>query len=252
MGSSIDFPKLKKAISGLAKLESLVLPSSMTLTHTDDSMGQWPQLLTVMKIGGHIDSKTMLTFCWPQNLESLILHRCTNLKPSTLGAILTNRQLFQGLRELTIDANNEGLMDSPEPEPEPELPALFVLWEMEKLLYVKLPAHLATFLLTCANRLSPPSPLRALELTSPRNGDYAGWEIWPELFLETLAEKINNVWSLVVCPDAMAMLGTSQQEIDDEIWLHIPDEDDDHFHDPALVEFESIYPLGLSVRYGNN
>ncbi|KAJ5386184.1 hypothetical protein N7509_008725 [Penicillium cosmopolitanum] len=240
IGSSISFPKLKKAISGIKRLECLILPTSMKLVHTNDTVDQWPQSLIDLIVGGHVDYETMLDFCWPENLEKLTFDHCVNLDLYVLAVTLRNKRLSQGLRELTIGSDNHDIWkDEVENE---QFDIAGALESMEMLYHLKIPADLATTLLDGPGLQV--SPIQILEIDPAQPGfelesDDGEW--LQILLLRGLQNQFSNVWCLKVSPDVGLMLN-DYRKIDDEIWLHLPDDDD-----PRLAEFESTHPFGLTI-----
>jgi hypothetical protein len=244
MGSSVSFRKLKKTISGIKKLECLRLPTSMNLVHTDED--QWPQSLIDLSVGGRVDYETMLDFCWPDNLEKLTLDHCVNLDLDTLGATLGNKRLSQVLRELTIGPYNHGMWEIEVENEESDFPVVEAIESMEKLRHLKLPADLALMLLDGIPRVQA-SPVQVLEIAPAQSGyelDLDSGEILPMIFLQALQNQYSNVWCFKVCSEAGLFLNDDyRQKIDDEVWLHLPDNDDD----PQLAEFESLHSFGLII-----
>lgn len=254
MGDSVDFPKLKKAISGLKKLEYLALPSSMSLTRTNESVGQWPQLLTELRVGGRVDYDLLLTYCWPQNLETLSFSKCIDLNTFQLGAVVANEQIKQGLKKLIIGLDNYGLA-ADILRPAHEIGFHETFWSMEKLLYLKIPADFAFKFFETVDEVtayaSLVTPLRALEITSSLDNEWMHDSHFSILLYNMICLPFQNVWSLVVWKDIWSVLQDREyhhgQLIEDEIWLHVPEEDDPYLNSPEFASFESMHPLGLSL-----
>ncbi|KAK5800222.1 hypothetical protein VI817_002434 [Penicillium citrinum] len=254
MGSSMSFPKLKKAVSGISSLEYLSLPTSMELTHTDETV-QWPSSLTEMEIGGRIDEALMWSFCWPPRLETLTIDHCILAEGfDTIGTVLSNKQLRQGLRRLIIGQNNESIWDS-----ERQSLGGYYLLIMENLFYMKIPAHIAAYLFGFVGVYPRPiSGVRAMEITSARHGQDLDLmdDRFPYEISEGLQSHFVNIWSLVVSPSVGGLLKERQHDIDDEIWLHLPDDDLNStscsLHGIDLVDFELKHVLGLSVGGRDN
>lgn len=217
----------------------------MKLVHTNDTADQWPQSLIDLRVGGHIDYETMLDFCWPENLENLTFDHCVNLNLYVLAVTLRNNKLSQGLRELTIGPDNHDMWKN-EVENE-ELDLTGALESMEMLDHLKIPADLATTLLDGSS--VQVSPIRMLEIAPAQPGfelDSEDGEWLQILLLQGLQNQFSNVWCLKVCPD-IGLILNDHRKIDDEIWLHLPDDDD-----PRLAEFESTHPFGLVTLTGAN
>ena len=105
-GSSIDFRRLKKAISNLSKLKILHLPIYIPITQTNKSDGEWPPNIHELKIGGTLHPEAMFFFDWPPKLMNLKLSKCKSLHSGMLNCILESPQLAEGLNRLTIEGDN--------------------------------------------------------------------------------------------------------------------------------------------------
>ncbi|KAJ5103786.1 hypothetical protein N7532_004315 [Penicillium argentinense] len=241
---SITFPKLKKAISGLPELKYISLPSFMELTNTGAGELQWPQSLRHMSIGGfagYNDTTAMQSFPWPNNLESLGIFAHHGLNEISLHDTLANPQICQGLRQLHIDFNGDLLLS--------EGGGLSrIIASMEKLYYLKLPGDM--FIEICMPYLDTESliypRLRVIAVTAPSSGQSSGHRDIPELVLLALQGRLRNLWSLNVDPGFMLQLESSQQ-IDDELWLRVPDDDDAEFNDEEEPPEDALY-----CEYGLN
>ncbi|KAJ5684290.1 uncharacterized protein N7477_000635 [Penicillium maclennaniae] len=216
-GHVIPFHRLKKAISSLPKLRKLELPASMSLTHTDKSAGSWPPKLRSLKIGGTLDP------------------RCTNLTAVVLYSVLENEQLRERLESLDLDNTNEEMCSDQ---------ASDSLYWLPKLIYLKIPVDVTKDLLLLPPPEGLPSlPLRALELTRPYFAEEPlGFDL-PNEMLKAFKQNLPNLWAFGISEKCVHLVKEREEELDDEIWNHIDEADDD--------ELEKLEDLGLYILDDN-
>ncbi|OQD77769.1 hypothetical protein PENDEC_c002G01421 [Penicillium decumbens] len=235
-GQAIPFPRLKKTISSLPKLKKLELPPSMFLTHTDESAGQWPPELRSMKIGGTLDPSVMSTFEWPPSIAELSIRKCTNLNAVVLYSVLENEQLRERLQSLDLDNTNEKMFTDQ---------ASDGLYWLPNLIYLRIPVDVTKDLLLLPPPEGLPSlPLRALELTRPYfDGESLEFNL-PDELLKAFNQNMANLWALGISEKCLHMVKEREEELDEEIWKHIDEGDDD--------DLEKLEDLGLYTLNDNN
>jgi hypothetical protein len=89
-------------------------PGFMRITH--DTMAlhgggggpKWPPNIEHLQLSAKIETG-MGTFDWPQNMTQLTLIKCENLSLDVMTGILSNPQLEETLKRLTISTYNRGL-----------------------------------------------------------------------------------------------------------------------------------------------
>ena len=234
-GHVIPFHRLKKAISNLPKLGKLELPASMSLTHTDKSAGQWPPKLRSLKIGGTLDPGVMSSFEWPPSIAELSIWKCTNLTAVVLYSVLENEQLRERLESLVLDNTNEEMCTDQ---------ASDSLYWLPKLVYLKIPVDVTKDLLLLPPPEGLPSlPLRALELTRPYfDEEPLGFDL-PDEMLKAFNQNLPNLWAFGISEKCMHLVKEREEELDEEIWNHIDEGDDD--------ELEKLEDLGLYTLNDN-
>lgn len=157
ISANIPLPELKKAIQDLPKLTTLKLPKSSNLRSIDASMSaNWPPNLTTLQLSGKFDPETIATFPWPLHLTDLILTYCRPLDANGMSSLLSNPQLGQRLKRLTVTPHDTGMDYEAAEVILPLLPELIFLSIPESTVY------LAWF--EIAATLNPPVALTVLEL----------------------------------------------------------------------------------------
>lgn len=235
-GHVIPFPRLKKAVSSLPKLRKLELPATMSLTHTDESAGQWPPDLRSLKIGGTLEPRVMTTFEWPPSIAELSIWKCTNLSAVVLYSVLENEQLRERLQCLHLDNTNQEMCTDQ---------ASDSLYWLPRLIYLKIPVDVTRDLLLLPPPEGLPSlPLRALELTRPYfDEEPLGFSL-PEELLRAFNQNMPNLWAFGISEKCLHMVKEREEEIDEEIWKHIDEGDDE--------ELEKLEDLGLYTLNDNS
>lgn len=226
-GDSLTFPRLKKAISSLLKLEMLALPTSMSIIRPDNTI-HWPPRLCRMTIGGTLDPEVMSTFEWPPSMKDLSIWKCTNLNPNILYSVLQNDQLRICIQHLELDHSNWVMLADEESD---------ILYSLPNLIYLKIPLDLTQDLLI----LPQPSgatilPLRALELTEKFYEDPIQFDVAGEL-VRALSQNLSNLWALGICMRCLEMVRGRERDLEKLIWKHVEEGDDD--------ELEKLDDLGL-------
>ncbi|KAJ5390058.1 uncharacterized protein N7496_001126 [Penicillium cataractarum] len=234
-GGAIEFSRLKKTVSNLPDLQTLQLPSSMVITHTNHSAGAWPPKLYSMTIGGSLNPHVMDAFDWPSNLRQLILKRTKNLDIPDFESLLFNDQLLEKLESLTLDNENTNMFSSLDLEST-------VLYLLRNLTYLKMPLDFAEWLciLPIPNGLSPLS-LRVLELTHPYFDNQVRVDFSREL-KTALNENLRNIWALGVGETCLKYIKDAYKKIDNEIWKHVEESSDDEL-DKLAIEDLGIYTI---------
>lgn len=226
--TSIPFPRLKKAICNLARLWSLQLPLSLSVTHTD-SVDQWPSRLQRMTIGGSLDPTVMRTFEWPPSIRDLTIRKCTDLSTNVLESMLQNEQLRVRLRVLNLDNSNGEMGDE----------ASDVLYTLPRLFHLKIPVDLTDELLI----LPAPDgltrlPIRILELSNPYFEDPLRFDLGVQLSI-ALSRNLSNVWALGFSEKSIRMISGNGKSIEKAVWKNIDKGDD--------KELEYLDDLGLYI-----
>ena len=234
LGGAIEFPQLKKTVSNLPKLWILKLPSSMEITRVDNSVGEWPQKLTSMTVGGVLDPQIMATFDWPPHLDTLELKRCKNLDTPILEGILRNEQLPGKLATLHVHKDNANMFSASS--------ETNVLYSLRSLTYLKIPVDF----LDCLSIAPFPSgmdplPLRILELTSPYFTDELDLTFSEDL-QQALCQSLRNLWALGIGESSFPYIEDVYQKIDEEIWKHVEESSDDEL-DKLAIEDLGIYTI---------
>jgi hypothetical protein len=234
-GGALEFSRLKKTVSNLPDLRLLQLPSSMEITHTDNSAGVWPLKLYSMTIGGSLNPHVMSTFDWPANIRQLILKRCKNLDTQILESLLCNEQLLEKLETLTLDNENAAMFSESDSEST-------VLYLLRNLTSLKMPLDFMEYLciLPVPDAL-PPLPLRILELTHPYFDDELTVDFSEELE-KALIENLRNLWALGVGETCLKYIKGAYKKIDDEIWKHVEESSDEEL-DKLAIEDLGIYTI---------
>lgn len=232
-GGAIEFPRLKKAVSNLPELRELQLPSSMELTRTDSSAGNWPSKLFNMTIGGSLDPQIMSTFDWPSGIYRLELKRCKNLDTPILESILCNEQLREKLEILYLHNENANMFSELEST---------VLYVLGKLTYLKMPLDFMEYLcIVPVPDGMQPLPLRILELTQPYFDDELASDFSGELE-KALNHNLCNLWALGIGESSLPHIQDAYKRIDDEIWKHVEECSDDEL-DKLTIEDLGIYTI---------
>lgn len=228
-GTSITFPRLKKAICNLSKLRSLQLPLSLSVTHTD-SIDQWPSQLRRMTIGGSLDPTVMRTFDWPPSISDLTIRKCTDLSTNAIESMLKNEQLRVGLRALDLDNSNEEMCADG---------ASDVLYTLPNLFHLKIPVDLTNDLciLPTPDGL-PRLPMRILELSNPYYEDPLGFDLGVQLSI-ALDRNLSNVWALGFSDKSVHMIKGKGKSIEKAVWKNIDKGDD--------KDLEYLDDLGLYI-----
>lgn len=236
----MEFSRLKKTVGNLPDLQTLQLPSSMVITHTDHSAGVWPPKLYSMTIGGSLNPHVMDTFDWPSNIRQLILKRCKNLDIPDFESLLFNEQLLEKLEGLTLDNENTNMFSSLDLEST-------VLYLLRNLTYLKMPLDFAEWLciLPVPNGV-PPLSLRVLELTHPYFDNQVRVDFSGELE-NALNENLRNIWALGVGETCLKYIKDAYKKIDNEIWKHVEESSDDEL-DKLAIEDLGIYTIDDDLR----
>lgn len=229
-GTSIPFPRLKKAIRNLSKLSVLHLPLSMSVTHTD-SVDQWPPELGLMTIGGSLDPKVTRTFEWPPSITHLNIRKCTDLSMNALESVLQNEQLRVCLRTLVLENSNEGMGTGQVSD---------VLYTLPSLFRLRIPADLTRDLLV----LPAPDgglrlPIRVLELSRPYFEADLGFNLGDEIS-SALSRNLSAVCALGVGEDCLHLIEQKGKSIERAVWKNIDksdDEDLEYLDDIGLYTF---------------
>ncbi|OOQ83063.1 hypothetical protein PEBR_38486 [Penicillium brasilianum] len=234
-GGALEFSRLKKTVSNLPDLRTLQLPSSMEITHTDNSAGVWPPKLYSMTIGGSLNPHVMSTFDWPSNIRQLILKRCKNLDTPILESLLCNEQLLEKLETLTLDNENATMFSDSDSEST-------VLYLLRNLTSLKMPLDFMEYLciLPVPDAL-PPLPLRILELTHPYFDDQLPVDFSAELE-KALTQNLRNLWALGVGETCLKYIKDAYKKIDDKIWKHVEESSDEEL-DKLAIEDLGIYTI---------
>lgn len=229
-GTSIPFPRLKKAICNLSKLKVLQLPFSMPVTHTD-SVDQWPPQLESMTIGGNLDPAVMRSFEWPPSITDLKIRKCTDLNTNVLESVLQNDQLREALRTLDLDNSNEEMCIDQ---------ASDVLYTLPNLCNLKIPIDLTEDLLILpAPDGFPRLPIRVLELSYPKYEADLPFDLGDEMFL-ALSRNLADLWAFGIREECFDMIEAKAKMIEKALWEHIDksdDEDLDFLDDFGLYAF---------------
>ncbi|KAJ5774050.1 hypothetical protein N7457_008946 [Penicillium paradoxum] len=227
----IALSALKKAISGLNKLESLELPSSMFIT--DDGSGEdWPPNLKYLQVGGRFDAEAMPSFRWPPNLASLTLCGSENLNAFVLENILINEQLCTTLTSLTIHRSNREMFAE---RSSGILGALFAL----KSLRIPIDLLYGLLILPAFDPRGSPTPIRELELTAPYDKDFTTVILADDL-CKALKMNLSRVCGLGISPGCLEIIPeSSHAKIDKWVWKNIDQCPED--------ELDSVFDLGLYV-----
>jgi hypothetical protein len=227
----IALSALKKAISGLNKLETLALPASMLIT--DDGSGEdWPTSLTKLQVGGRLDRQKMPSFRWPPNLLFLAFCGCENLTPEILESTLINEQLYTTLTRLEIHNSNRQMFVDRDSA---------ILGELLDLIALRIPIDLLyrLLLLPAFDPMGPPMPIRELELTAPYDKDFAT-ESLPEELCKALKLNLSRVCGLGISRACLGMIPESTHaKIDKWVWKNIDQCPED--------ELDSVFELGFYV-----
>lgn len=231
-GTSISFSSLKKAVSNLPKLQLLLLPFSMSLTHTDPAC-QWPPQLQTLQICGNIDPQVMTVFDWPPAIKELHILKCPNLHTAVLESVLQNEQLRVRLEHLDLSDSNGELCTEQVSN---------VLYTLPNLVYLQIPLDITRDLLILpAPDGLPALPIRALELEKKYHEDPLGFDLGDEL-LVALKRNLSNLWALGFCTDCLRVVKPSKRKkIEDALWTHV-DEGDEWFLDK--LDDLGLYSLG--------
>jgi hypothetical protein len=232
-GGVIEFSRLKKTVSNLPELRTLQLPSSMEITRTDSSAGDWPPKLYSMTVGGYLDSEVMSTFNWPPNIRRLELKRCKNLDTPILESILCNEQLLEKLETLYLSRENANMFSELEST---------VLYVLRNLTYLRMPLDFMEYLcIVPVPDGMQPLPLRILELTRPYFDNELAVEFSDELE-KAMNENLCNLWALGIGESSLQYIQDVYQKIDDEIWKHVETSSDDEL-DKLAIEDLGIYTI---------
>ncbi|OQE46787.1 hypothetical protein PENCOP_c001G00607 [Penicillium coprophilum] len=230
----IPLSALKKAISGLDKLETLTLPSSMFITD-DGSAEVWPSNLENLQIGGRFDVGKMSSFRWPPNLHSLTLCGCENLDTPVLEKILFNEQIRATLTRLVIHPSNREMFEA---GPSEVLPTLIALTSL------RIPIDLLHHFLIIPG-LDPMSvftSIRELELTAPYHDDSSDL-IAPDDLCVALKSTLSEVCYLGISPGCLKRIPeASHAKLDEWVWENIDkcsEEELDCLSDMGLVIMDS-------------
>ncbi|EED20190.1 F-box domain protein [Talaromyces stipitatus ATCC 10500] len=109
----LSFESIIKSIRSMKRLITFRSPASMRITHEPFSKHteypKWPPNLTTLQLSGTIETSSMDTFHWPENITQLCLKNCLTLSLEVMTAILSNPQLGTKLKRLTISTYNRGL-----------------------------------------------------------------------------------------------------------------------------------------------
>jgi hypothetical protein len=230
----IEFSALKKAISNLPKLKSLVLPASILITD-DQSGSDWPPNIRHIQVGGRFDLESMPTFSWPPNLTSLSFCGCEDLNTFTLELILMNRQLCTTLRTLSLHSSNGNLLG------EVSTPILSSLVELRRL---EVPIDLLNPLdiLPASVEHASPLSIRELILIGPYDEDSEPEFDLDELY-KALGRNLSRVCGLGVYPKCLDLIPKkSHARIDKKIWKNIdecPETELDYVYDLGLYEMDN-------------
>ncbi|KAJ5174757.1 uncharacterized protein N7482_000634 [Penicillium canariense] len=240
-GRSIDFPRIKKAVSNLQQLRSLFLPATMEMTPTDSSAGEWPPRLSYMTVGGYFNPELMPTFNWPPNISKLQLRYCTELDTPVLKNIFSNEQLRTSLKGLILNNTNWEMFSEEESD---------VLYSLPNLDYLKMPLDFMKYLMILPVRHErQPLPLRTLELTQRYFRDDLNFNFSEEL-LKALSNNLRNLWALGIGESSLDDIKDSYKRIDDEIWKHVETSSDDEF-DKLGIEDVGIYTIDDDTGCGD-
>ncbi|KAJ5944035.1 hypothetical protein N7516_004203 [Penicillium verrucosum] len=231
----IPLSAIKKAISGLDKLQSLELPSSAFITD-DGSSGDWPPNLTHLQVGGQFNVEKMPSFRWPANLTSLSLYRCEDLSTSVLEQILINDQICTTLIQLTIHRINRHMFDE---RPSEILSGLIALKSL------RIPVDLFFYLFLPPASIGSPTSMRELELTE---ADDEHWiMIHPDLICKALDMNLPQVCYLGISPGCLGVIPEASHTIIDKfVWKNIdkcPEEELNSLSDLGLVVMDREPPF---------
>lgn len=231
-GTSIPFSRLKKAISNLSRLELVMFPESMSLTHTDPTY-QWPSSLSRMRISGTLDPQVMTTFDWPPALSGLHISRCPNLNTLVLESVLSNEQLRVRLESLTMNKYNGDLCAEQ---------FSYILYTLPNLIRLSIPVDITLDLMILpAPGGVPALPLRDLDLTEQYHEGPLEFDLGDEL-LVALKRNLSNLWALGLDQECLRAVTTSKQKkIEDVLWKRIDAGDEsilDKLDDLGLFSIE--------------
>ncbi|CAI7580063.1 unnamed protein product [Penicillium glandicola] len=227
----IPLATLKKSISGLDKLQSLKLSSSMFITD-ECSTEDWPPNLRYLQVGGKFDVEKMSSFRWPRNLGGLTFCGCENLDTPILEEILINEQLCTTLSHLNIHRLNREMFEE---GPSEILSALIALQSL------RIPIDLLydLLILPAFDPMGSPMSIRELELTEPYDDDFST-VIDPDDLCKALKMNLSRVCYLSISPGCLKIIPeASHAKIDKWVWKNIdkcPEE-----------ELDSLFDLGFDV-----
>ncbi|KAJ5835083.1 hypothetical protein N7447_001109 [Penicillium robsamsonii] len=223
----IPLSALKKAISGLDKLITIKLSSSMFITD-DGSIEDWPPNLEYLQVAGRFDIEKMSFFRWPPKLVGLTFCGCENLDTSVLEEILINEQLCTTLRQLTLHRSNREMFEEGPSE---------ILSTLIALKSLRIPVDLLYDLLILPVFDSPIS-IRELELTEPYDEDFPA-EFDVDEFCKALNTNISRVCYIGISPGCLRIIPQeSHAKIDKWVWKNIdkcPEEELDFLFDMGFV-----------------
>ncbi|OKP14712.1 hypothetical protein PENSUB_11470 [Penicillium subrubescens] len=109
-GTGVDLRLIKRVVSNLVQLHSLILPYSLEIRHVDVITGyDWPSNLASMTYGDLLDPEAMLYFDWSTRLQNLSISHCVNLETRVLESVLGHPLQRLQLKGLKISAANDRL-----------------------------------------------------------------------------------------------------------------------------------------------
>ncbi|KAJ5384447.1 hypothetical protein N7517_002358 [Penicillium concentricum] len=206
----IPLSALKKAISGLDRLITIKLSSSMFITD-DGSPEDWPPNLSFLQVAGRFDIETMSYFRWPSKLVGLTFCGCENLDTSALEEILINEQLCTTLQRLTIHRSNREMFEEGPSE---------ILSTLIALKSLRIPVDLLYDLLILPMFDSPIS-IRELELTEPYDEQFPA-EFDAKEFCEALNTHLSRVCYIGLSPGCLRIIPEAlHAKIDKRVWKNI-------------------------------
>ncbi|KAJ5693084.1 hypothetical protein N7462_002507 [Penicillium macrosclerotiorum] len=188
----------------------------MDLCLTDSSAGKWPCRLHSMTLGGTLDSAVVKTFEWPPAIDQLIFLGYASLDLSALRIALSHPVLFSQIRRLTFLINKPGMLADDS--------GLNILYELPNLVYLRIPIDI---FLNMAHEDLPhwnSVPLKVLELEQHVELEEDESDVTD--ILGQLRTIFSNVWALGLTQNTMRIFRQRVKELEDEIWSHIPDDEE--------------------------